>query len=103
MPDLWTKHPDLVLKVLKEAGFTCGVKPTILPQREAGITRRPERTCRFSGKGWYAELYVHDLGELEPSRSLFGAGKGRHLLRDWKKEEEAEEAAHRAGRKRRSD
>jgi len=26
MPDIWTKHPEIVRELLKEAGYTCGVQ-----------------------------------------------------------------------------
>jgi hypothetical protein len=34
MPDVWTRHPDLVRDLLKEAGFTCGVEPRFLKGRD---------------------------------------------------------------------
>lgn len=65
MPDIWTKHPQIVREVLERAGFKCNVEPTILPTKEPGITRKREWTCRFSWPGGYAEFYVHDVKELE--------------------------------------
>ena len=63
MPDIYTPRPDLVKQVLKDAGFECQVQPTIIKDRPA------ENTFRFHGKGYYAELYVHDLGEV-PGHAL---------------------------------
>ena len=57
-PDIWTKHPKIVKEVLQKAGFKCGVKPTILPEKY-GIERKPEWTCRFKWEGGYAEFYIH--------------------------------------------
>jgi len=59
MPDIWTKHPEVVRDILAKAGFKCGVEPTILPAREAGIERKKEWTCRFEWRGGYAEFYIH--------------------------------------------
>lgn len=61
MPDIWTKHPDIVLDILQKAGFECGVNPTILPQKENGIERSPRNTCRFVYPGGYAEFYIHKI------------------------------------------
>lgn len=58
-PDIWTKNPEIVLDVLQKAGFECGVRPTILAEKEKGIERRPENTCRFTWKDGYAEFYIH--------------------------------------------
>lgn len=60
-PDIWTKHPDIILDVLQKAGFKCGVRSTILPEKEKGIKRKPENTCRFEWEDGYAELYVHKI------------------------------------------
>ncbi|MEM3154748.1 MAG: hypothetical protein QW165_04260 [Candidatus Woesearchaeota archaeon] len=59
-PDIWTKHPGLVRDVLIRAGFECGVKPTILPEKN-GIPRSPEWTCRYTWEKGYAEFYIHQL------------------------------------------
>lgn len=60
MPDIYTPHPDIVKKVLKDAGLEAGVEPTILKDRPREIT------FRFRGKDYYAELYVHHTDELRP-------------------------------------
>ena len=57
-PDIWTKHPEIVREVLQKAGFKCGVKPTILPEKGKDIERKPEWTCRFEWTGGYAEFYI---------------------------------------------
>jgi len=61
-PDIWTKHPEIVRNVLVKAGFECGVKPTILPERD-GIIRKPEWTCRYTWEDGYAEFYIHKIEE----------------------------------------
>lgn len=61
MPDIWTKHPDIVLDTLQKAGFMCGIRPTILPEKENGIERKPENTCRFGLNDSYVELYIHKI------------------------------------------
>lgn len=58
MPDIFTTRPDIVKQVLKDAGLEAHVQPTIIKDRPAEIT------YRFNGKGYYAELYVHDLAEV---------------------------------------
>jgi hypothetical protein len=58
MPDIYTPRPDIVKRVLEDAGFESRVEPTILKDRPAEIT------YRFRGKDYFAELYVHDLREL---------------------------------------
>jgi hypothetical protein len=64
MPDIWTKHPDIVRDLLKEAGFTCGVEPRFLKGRD------PAWTCTFDGKTIRGDLYIHDVvnlrGEIRP-------------------------------------
>ncbi|MCX7916237.1 MAG: hypothetical protein N3A53_08060 [Verrucomicrobiae bacterium] len=64
MPDIFTPRPDIVKKVLEDAGLEARVTPTILTNRPADIT------YRFRGTDYYAELYVHDLAAL-PARSVF--------------------------------
>jgi len=59
MPDIFTSRPDIVKKVLKDAGFESQVQPTIIKERPAEIT------FRFNGKGYYAELYIHDMAEVQ--------------------------------------
>jgi hypothetical protein len=43
MPDIWTKHPDIVRGLLKEAGFTCGTEARFLKPRDPGWT------CTYDG------------------------------------------------------
>ena len=38
MPDVWTKHPEIVRSLLEEGGFTCGVAPRILKGRDPAWT-----------------------------------------------------------------
>lgn len=64
MPDLYTPRPDIVKRVLEDAGLEARVTPTILTDRPAEIT------YRFRGNDYYAELYVHDLTNL-PGRAAF--------------------------------
>ena len=65
MPDLWTKHPDLVRDLLKEAGFQCGVEARFLKGRD------PAWTCVFDGPSIKGDLYIHPVEQL---RSEAGPG-----------------------------
>lgn len=58
MPDVWTKHPDIVRDLLTEAGFRCGVEPRFLKPRD------PEWTCAYDGKSMKGDLYIHPAQEL---------------------------------------
>ena len=58
MPDIWTKHPDIVRDLLKEAGFTCGVQPRFLKPRD------PAWTCTVDGPRMKGDLYIHPTSEL---------------------------------------
>lgn len=68
MPDIWTKHPDIVRDLLKEAGFICGVEPRFLKGRD------PAWTCTFDGKTIRGDLYIHHVdtlgSELRPNGTL---------------------------------
>lgn len=66
MPDIWTKHPEIIRRVLEEAGFQCGVTPKIL------TTRKPQETCRFEKEGLVAEFYVHPVPSWMLSALLLG-------------------------------
>lgn len=71
MPDVWTKHPDIVRDLLKDAGFTCGVKGRFLQGRD------PAWTCIYDGKTMKGDLYIHHAdklrGELRPPDDGFAA------------------------------
>jgi hypothetical protein len=56
MPDVWTRYPDLVRDLLKEGGFTCGVAPRVLKDRD------PAWTCIIDGKAIGGDLYIHPIG-----------------------------------------
>jgi hypothetical protein len=58
MPDVWTKHPDVVRDLLKEAGFTCGVQGRFLPGRD------PAWTCILDGTAMRGDLYIHHVDRL---------------------------------------
>ena len=58
MPDIWTKHPDIVRDLLREAGFTCGAEPRFLKPRD------PAWTCIFDGPRIKGDLYIHPASEL---------------------------------------
>jgi hypothetical protein len=58
MPDIWTKHPDIVRDLLREAGFNCGAEPRFLKPRD------PAWTCTFDGPRMKGDLYIHPAGEL---------------------------------------
>jgi hypothetical protein len=63
MPDIWTKHPDTVRSLLKEAGFTCGAEPRFLKPRD------PAWTCTFDGPRMKGDLYIHPASELRSDAS----------------------------------
>ena len=67
MPDIWTKHPDIVRDLLKEAGFRCGVEGRFLKGRD------PAWTCAFDGKTMYGDLYIHHVDQLRSERPLDNA------------------------------
>lgn len=58
MPDIWTKHPEIVRSLLQEGGFTCGVAPRILKGRD------PTWTCIVDGRTLRGDLYIHHVDEL---------------------------------------
>jgi hypothetical protein len=58
MPDIWTKHPEIVRDLLKEAGFTCGAEARFLKPRD------PAWTCTYDGKTMKGDLYIHHAREL---------------------------------------
>jgi hypothetical protein len=58
MPDIWTKHPDIVRDLLKEAGFTCGAEARFLKPRDR------EWTCIYDGKSLKGDLYIHNVSQL---------------------------------------
>jgi hypothetical protein len=64
MPDVWTKHPDIVRDLLKDAGFKCGVEGRFLKGRD------PAWTCVYDGKTIKGDLYIHHADKL---RSEFHA------------------------------
>ena len=58
MPDIWTRHPDIVRDLAKEAGFTCGVEGRFLRGRDR------EWTCIFDGPNIRGDLYIHHVDRL---------------------------------------
>jgi hypothetical protein len=58
MPDIWTKHPEIVRDLLKEAGFTCGTEPRFLKPRD------PAWTCAYDGPRMKGDLYIHPARDL---------------------------------------
>jgi hypothetical protein len=61
VPDIWTEHPELVRDLLREAGFTCGVEPRVLPGRD------PEWTCILDGGNIAGDIYIHHLDAASSS------------------------------------
>jgi hypothetical protein len=55
LPDIWTEEPEIVLALLRGAGFTCGVEPRVLPGRD------PEWTCIIDGRDIAGDLYIHHV------------------------------------------
>jgi hypothetical protein len=66
MPDVWTKRPEIVRDLLKEAGFRCGVEGRFLKGRDPAWTRA------FDGKAMYGDLYIHHADQLRSERPLDG-------------------------------
>lgn len=64
MPDVWTKHPDIVRDLLKEAGFKCGVEGRFLKGRD------PAWTCIYDGKAMKGDLYIHHADKLRSELPL---------------------------------
>jgi hypothetical protein len=62
LPDVWTEHPEIVRDLLREAGFTCGVKPRILQGRN------PDWTCIVDGQNIGGDIYIH------PTDTILGVG-----------------------------
>lgn len=58
MPDIWTRHPDIVRDLLAEAGFTCGAEPRFLKPRD------PAWTCIYDGASIKGDLYIHPVSAL---------------------------------------
>jgi hypothetical protein len=58
MPDIWTRHPEIVRDLLKEAGFTCGAEARFLKPRD------PAWTCIYDGKTMKGDLYIHHASTL---------------------------------------
>ncbi len=74
MPDVWTKHPDIVRDLLKEAGFRCGVEGRFLKGRD------PAWTCAFDGKAMYGDLYIHHADALQSGRPVDGPVRPKAAL-----------------------
>jgi len=62
MPDVWTKHPEIVRSLLQEGGFRCGVPPRVLKPRD------PEWTCIIDGKTISGDIYIHHVDTLRKER-----------------------------------
>ena len=58
MPDVWTKHPEIVRDLLKEAGFKCGMEGRFLKGRD------PAWTCIYDGKTMKGDLYIHHADRM---------------------------------------
>jgi hypothetical protein len=73
VPDIWTERPDIVRDLLREAGFTCGVEPRILKDRD------PDWTCTIDGERIGGDIYIHEadtvlgVGMGAVAFTLFGA------------------------------
>jgi len=68
MPDIWTKHPEIVRSLLEAGGFTCGVPPRVLQGRD------PEWTCIVDGERISGDLYIHPVDELAGATKQMGLG-----------------------------
>lgn len=63
MPDIWTKYPEIVRRILEEAGLRCGVEPQILPRAAA-------ETCQLAKEGFLGEIYIHQMNAVPDSTLL---------------------------------
>lgn len=81
MPDVWTKHPDIVRDLLKEGGFKCGVAPRVLKGRD------PAWTCIIDGKRISGDIYIHHVdklkSEIEIQDRQFASVTGMGEVGDW--------------------
>lgn len=64
MPDIWTKHPEIVRDLLKAGGLRCGVEPRIVKDKD------PSMTCAVDGENLWGDIYINHVKELtsEPAR-----------------------------------
>ena len=62
MPDIYTKHPDVVRSLLEAGGFKCGAESRILKPRD------PEWTCLVDGEKFYGDIYIHHINELKEGK-----------------------------------
>jgi hypothetical protein len=59
MPNIYTAHPDIVLRVLQEAGMQCGIAAKRI------LTDCPtERFCAVQGDQLYGEICVRNVEEI---------------------------------------
>lgn len=77
MPDIWTKHPEIVRDLLKEGGFKCGVEPRILKGRD------PNWTCIVDGKTMWGDLYIHHVDEILKVPAQTERPQGSGLAGGW--------------------
>ncbi len=56
MPEIWTKHPDLVKRILEEAGFRCNIE-----EKRILVNCATERFCAFESSKIYGEICIHDF------------------------------------------
>ena len=54
MPDIWTKYPEIVRRILEEAGLRCGVETQIL-------ARNATETCQLVKEHFLGEIYIHNI------------------------------------------
>jgi hypothetical protein len=74
MPDIWTKHPDIVKALLEEGGFQCGVEPRVLKPRD------PNWTCIINGEKISGDLYIHPVSEMTEGKIHMGLASGWQLF-----------------------
>jgi hypothetical protein len=77
MPDIWTKHPEIVRDLLGEGGFQCGVEPRILKGRD------PKWTCIVDGKRMWGDLYLHHADEMLKMPAAVETARGPGMLGEW--------------------
>ena len=77
MPDIWTKHPEIVRDLLQVGSFKCGVEPRVLKGRDANWT------CIVDGKAMSGDLYVHHVEEILKGPTAVERPQGMDSIGGW--------------------
>jgi hypothetical protein len=68
MPNIYTPHPDIVLNLLRDAGFQCGIEA-----KRILVTCPTAQFCAHYGQQYYGELCVRSVHELAGGSLIPGA------------------------------